>query len=339
MLRLLPLLVILVALPAQGQNVYRWVDADGVVTYQDRPPPPEAREPRDLTREPGAVYRTETPNGGPAFQDYRERDGVVVAPPPARPTTAPRPAPTTTHAAATPQAAIAQQAVHGPTLAIIRPLAYPLAAMLFLMGFGLAFKARFKGWVGEASVALHLKQYGFEAQHDLILQEPDGGLTQLDHVVRTPRGLTVVETKNYSGLIFGSAHEARWTQRIGQQSHSFQNPLRQNYRHVEALRSAVGEVPVRGLVVFTGDARFPKGIPEGVVTLRELGEQLTAEPGPDADHAQLDRAWSRLTRLSRNDKRTRTAHLDQLRSRFGRDNSVPAGYLLMGIGALIALLA
>ena len=38
---------------------------------------------------------------------------------------------------------------------------------------------------------------------DLILTE-DGKSSQIDHIVINPRGIFVIETKNYSGVIYGS---------------------------------------------------------------------------------------------------------------------------------------
>jgi hypothetical protein len=42
-------------------------------------------------------------------------------------------------------------------------------------------------------------------------------------------------TKNMKGWIFGSEDYERWTQTFGKKKYSFQNPLRQNYRHTKCL--------------------------------------------------------------------------------------------------------
>ncbi len=41
-MKLAPLLLILLVMPAVAAGVYRWVDAQGNVHYSDQPPPPEA---------------------------------------------------------------------------------------------------------------------------------------------------------------------------------------------------------------------------------------------------------------------------------------------------------
>lgn len=47
--------------------------------------------------------------------------------------------------------------------------------------------------------------------NDLILMN-DGKTTQIDHIVINPRGVFVIETKNYSGEIYGNENQREWTQ-------------------------------------------------------------------------------------------------------------------------------
>ena len=71
-------------------------------------------------------------------------------------------------------------------------------------------------------------------------------------------------------LIFGSERDGRWTQVLpGGRKTSFQNPLRQNYRHMKAVEAALGklELPagaVRSVVAFVGDAELKTPLPENV---------------------------------------------------------------------------
>ncbi len=124
---------------------------------------------------------------------------------------------------------------------------------------------RVRGRVGEARVGAVLDRIGTETLHDIILPDGRGGLTQIDHLVLTGASLLVVETKNYSGSIFGQERESQWTQKLGPQTNRFQNPLRQNYGHIQAVQALVPGVPVLGRVVFTDDARFQQGMPASVV--------------------------------------------------------------------------
>ncbi|MCI5211859.1 MAG: NERD domain-containing protein, partial [Candidatus Electrothrix sp. ATG2] len=78
--------------------------------------------------------------------------------------------------------------------------------------------------------------------------------TQIDHILITMRGILVVETKHYTGWIFGNARQKKWTQVIYKKKYRFQNPLHQNYKHILAVQQALHFVPdtlVSGAIVFT----------------------------------------------------------------------------------------
>lgn len=136
-------------------------------------------------------------------------------------------------------------------------------------------KPLLKGRFGEAIVNRILKKIGLPALRDIYLPYP-GGVTQIDHVTLAGSAIVVIETKNYEGRVFGREREATWTVAYNRHSrHRFQNPLRQNYAHVEAVKAVVGpEVDVIGMVVFVGDASFPNGTPAGVYAPRELKKAL-----------------------------------------------------------------
>jgi hypothetical protein len=96
------------------------------------------------------------------------------------------------------------------------------------------------------------------------------GTTQIDHILVSRFGVFVIETKDYKGWIFAGANDRNWTQVLYRAKFRFQNPLRQNHRHVRAIQELLDFLPadvVRSVVVFTGDAEFKTDIPDGVFTL------------------------------------------------------------------------
>ena len=127
-----------------------------------------------------------------------------------------------------------------------------------------------KGALGEWLLALSIKlkqpKDRYKAFHNLILPTPDG-TTQVDHVIVSRFGIFVVETKTMSGWIFGSEHQPRWTQNIYGKSYPFQNPLRQNYKHVKALEALLGisATEIHSVVVFLGSCEFRSQMPENVM--------------------------------------------------------------------------
>lgn len=127
-----------------------------------------------------------------------------------------------------------------------------------------------KGWIGEAVVNLmgriQLPRYSYHRLQNVTLPITDNDTTQIDHIIVSQFGVFVVETKHMKGWIFGSERQAEWTQKIYRKSYRFQNPLRQNYKHVKALE-AVLDIPaehIHSVVVFVGDNRFKTKMPANV---------------------------------------------------------------------------
>jgi len=102
-----------------------------------------------------------------------------------------------------------------------------------------------KGYFGELQVRVRahflLDKAIYHRVHDVTLPTPDG-TTQIDHVFVSRYGLFVLETKNMRGWIFGGENKSEWTQTNFSKKVRFQNPLRQNYKHVKALEAAL-QVP------------------------------------------------------------------------------------------------
>ena len=127
----------------------------------------------------------------------------------------------------------------------------------------------FKGVAGEFIVnrlaKLFLSKDKYHLLKNVTLPTEDG-TTQIDHIIVSKFGVFVVETKNMKGWIFGSADQQSWTQKIYKHTNKFQNPLRQNYKHVVTLKSALGldDTQIHSVIVFVGDSTFKTALPENV---------------------------------------------------------------------------
>ena len=100
-----------------------------------------------------------------------------------------------------------------------------------------------KGKRGEKAVKKSLDNLP-EDQYQIlnnILLDSDNGTSQIDHIVISVYGIFVIETKNYTGVIYGSEHSSKWTQYINGNKYSFQNPIHQNYGHIKTVESFLSE--------------------------------------------------------------------------------------------------
>jgi hypothetical protein len=99
------------------------------------------------------------------------------------------------------------------------------------------------------------------------------GTTQIDHILVSRFGVFVIETKDYSGWIFGDPKQPKWTQVLFWFRFRFQNPILQNNGHVRAVQDLLDFLPpsaVKSVVVFTGDAKFKTPMPPGVFYASEV---------------------------------------------------------------------
>ncbi len=95
----------------------------------------------------------------------------------------------------------------------------------------------FRGSIGENRVSRILSTLP-ENYHliDNVIIPSQTGTTQIDHVVVSPYGIFVIETKNYTGWVFGSENSYHWKETFRTTGRTFfRNPVKQNWAHVYAL--------------------------------------------------------------------------------------------------------
>lgn len=133
---------------------------------------------------------------------------------------------------------------------------------------------------GEAAVSSNLMtSLPLDKWHLLnnITLKVDNHTTQIDHILVSTFGVFVIETKHYSGWIFGDAKSKSWTQVMYQMKFRFQNPLRQNFKHLKAVQELLDFIPaeqIKGLVVFSGNATFKTMPPADVHTIGSMVNYL-----------------------------------------------------------------
>ncbi|HAT1685170.1 TPA: NERD domain-containing protein [Klebsiella oxytoca] len=145
-------------------------------------------------------------------------------------------------------------------------LSTPSAWVLIILAGGLLFIKKYsryvKGIFGEKVLSAILRNRCGEACivfDDITLAVAAGDTTQVDHIVISPAGIFIIETKCYQGLIYGRAADREWTQKIFRRSYRFQNPFRQNYKHVKAVQAIFPDIQpgcIHSLVLMSGGCRW-----------------------------------------------------------------------------------
>lgn len=188
------------------------------------------------------------------------------------------------------------------------------------------------GELGEHKINIQLDQLPKECKSlsDLMLPNPKSrtGYTQIDHVVISPYGLFVIETKNYNGEIKGGRTDQQWSV---SNRYKMYNPLKQNYGHIKAIENLIkGVATVRfiSMISFTMRCRFSIDpelrkiySDELIVYDVELSEFIsrklislkTGTPEPPISVAQAQIIYDRLTQANITDSEIRKLHVQRIK--------------------------
>jgi restriction system protein len=190
-----------------------------------------------------------------------------------------------------------------------------------------------KGWAGElmgaAAHRLLLEREVYRALNNVTLQSGHGTV-QIDHVIVSRYGIFVIEAKHYQGWIFGNEYQAQWTQCLpGGRKFRFQNPLRQNYRHIRTMMEFLGlpEDKFHSVVMFWGDSEFKTPMPANVLC-RNYSSYIRGKTEVlfiDAEVEQLVEALEtgRLPTGLLAGLETRRVHIESLRERHASTSRCP----------------
>lgn len=134
------------------------------------------------------------------------------------------------------------------------------------------------GRSGEKRVAKKLNWLSKEyvVLHDIMLPTYYG-TTQIEHIIVSPYGIFVLETKNYKGWIFGHENSYEWKQSLlgkktfwgwTSQKHTFHNPILQNESHIRAIDRLLPDIhpaSIIPIVVFSDNAQLNITTPNHIV--------------------------------------------------------------------------
>lgn len=171
--------------------------------------------------------------------------------------------------------------------------AFPLIVLFMVLSIVVQWKMPvIKGKYGEWVVKSKLQKLGdtYTVFYDVYIPNGERGLTQVDHIVTSVYGIFVIETKHYSGWIFGDEYKPYWTQVIYKRKTKMHNPIRQNYGHVQALLTYIGQAEmqdVHSIIAFSPNStfKFKKEFksshviqfPELLTTIRQYRERRISE--------------------------------------------------------------
>lgn len=158
--------------------------------------------------------------------------------------------------------------------------------------------------------------------------ENNGHSTQIDHIIASPYGVFVIESKGYKGWITGGENSEYWTQTIFNSKYQFYNPIRQNAGHVRFLRHLLNPVTFIPIVVFDNSAdikaHFGNNI---VVNLYYLNSSIQQYRTPILSKEAVDTIVQIIRSNSKiANEETLKQHINNVRTRqYQTDNLIEQG--------------
>ncbi len=171
------------------------------------------------------------------------------------------------------------------------------AAVLLLLVLGFFGLRAYQRRARRKSLLARLERVALAAAHQVLVPDGMGGFIHIDHVLLTPRGILVLDTRRVTGLIFGGDQMSDWTVMGRGHRYTFDNPQPALYDRIAAIKAAVGDVPVEGRLLFSNVGKFTKGIPKWVVMLDgiEVEFPVVDRGSPAFENSdQYAEGWSRL---------------------------------------------
>jgi hypothetical protein len=141
-----------------------------------------------------------------------------------------------------------------------------------------------------------LDRIAYESAHQVLVPDGMGGYIHIDHLMLTPRGLLVLDTRRVPGLIFGGDQMSDWTV-IGRRRFTFDNPQPALYDRLAAVKALAGDFPVEGRLLFSNIGKFTKGMPKYVMMLDAIEVEFPQVDRSLKGSAALEpfaEVWSRV---------------------------------------------
>lgn len=171
-----------------------------------------------------------------------------------------------------------------------------------------------KGYLGERSVRKVIGKTKIEANKYIVNNltfEIESRSVQIDHILLTKAGIFVIETKNYSGRIYGNKYDDYWTQVLafGRSKHKVYSPIKQNYGHIKALEEVVGYKDFyTSIICFTSKAEIMNDLVDSIYKPKDLKSILKLDVERLTSN-ELEVIYNKLLELKKNNTVTKKKHI------------------------------
>lgn len=188
----------------------------------------------------------------------------------------------------------------------------------------------FTGWLGETYTEFELgfgKLFGHKGKmlRNIYIPKEDGTTSEIDVIYITRKGIFVIESKNYSGWIFGKAGDKEWVASLpNKQKNRFYNPIKQNQSHIKWLGNYLNDdtIPLFSIIAFSERCTL-KSVPQledvPVVNRDNLFNAMdkiwVRKPDVVTDEKVIE-LFEHLKTLTKADRSVKEAHVDNINKNY-----------------------
>ena len=147
-----------------------------------------------------------------------------------------------------------------------------------------------------------LKEHTHEHMKDAVLFDGVDSYLFADDVLLLQGKILIVKRDESQGYIFGASNIHEWTCVKNHVTGKFNNPLEKVGHFVTQVKQECGFDAVMGCVLFGSQATFPKGVPDGILQMQMLADDLEKLKGDKQQHDAAKAAWDKLTQMVARDK-------------------------------------
>ena len=142
---------------------------------------------------------------------------------------------------------------------------------------------------------------------------------QVDHIYISRKGIFVIETKNYSGKIYGSLNDEKWVQVLagGNIKNSFYNPVKQNQTHAEYIYNKLKQqYNVYNVVIFVnGDISSVNVTNGSLYDIHSFVREMKMFVAPSIiDTYSLEEVYKTIMEIQETNKISMEEHIQNIRT-------------------------
>lgn len=199
-----------------------------------------------------------------------------------------------------------------------------IAVVAALCCLALFLKLLSKGSAGEFAVKLMFLFLNKEYHKFSDITIKDGEKTvQIDHIVVSKYGIFVIETKNYTGAIYGSDNSNKFIKYSHKKKYEFYSPIKQNKGHIYALSNVLGQYKYVSIVAFSGYAKLKVESQSFVGYIGDMIKYIKSFKEEAIPESEINNICKKIKEISIKGLKTKREHVKNVRKRVEEyDNAI-----------------